>query len=55
VLQVNSRLAPGTHRPGRESTTFDADDIELSTSDLQAIDETLTGAVPVWVPHPEGM
>jgi aryl-alcohol dehydrogenase-like predicted oxidoreductase len=45
----------GARRPSQLDETAQAADIELSTSDLQAIDETLAGAVPVWGPHPEGM
>ena len=45
----------GARRPSQLDETAQAADIELSTSDLQAIDEMLTGAVPLWGPHPEGM
>jgi aryl-alcohol dehydrogenase-like predicted oxidoreductase len=45
----------GARRPSQLDQTAQAADIELSKSDMQVIDETLTGAVPVWGPHPEGM
>jgi Aldo/keto reductase family len=43
----------GARRPSQLDETAQAADIELSTSDMQAIDEMLTDAVPVWGPHPE--
>ncbi len=45
----------GARRPSQLDETAQAADIELSKSDMEVIDETLTGAVPVWGPHPEGM
>jgi aryl-alcohol dehydrogenase-like predicted oxidoreductase len=45
----------GARRPSQLDGTVPAADLELSEADLRQIDTILTGAVPVWGPHPEGM
>ena len=45
----------GARRPSQLDGTAPAAEIRLSVAALAEIDQVLTGAVPVWGPHPEGM
>jgi aryl-alcohol dehydrogenase-like predicted oxidoreductase len=45
----------GARRPSQLDGTAPAAEIRLSVAALAEIDQVLTGAVPAWGPHPEGM
>jgi aryl-alcohol dehydrogenase-like predicted oxidoreductase len=45
----------GARRPSQLDETAQAADLALFKSDLQAIDEMLSGAVLAWGTHPEGI